>query len=118
MSKAFFSKLKKRFYLISFGSENLKIDFPSKVYYMKLQKNIRTLYLAVVVILKFNSKSTHIYTRDIVLSLLLLFAGFNVCYECHSLPSNLIARFSYTISINFKRFKSVYISSSLFKRMS
>lgn len=117
MSKAFFHKLKNKFYLISFGSENFKINFPSKIYYMKLQKNIRTLYLAIIVILKFDNKSTHIYTRDIALSLLLLFAGFNVCYECHSLPSNLIAKFSYRLSINFKRFKSIYISTSLLKRI-
>ncbi len=117
MSSAFFSELGANFKLISFGKNKNKLKFAHKIYDYKLPKFVRTIFLLFILLINYEKRSSFIYTRDIVLTFLILFLGFNVCYECHSLPSNYISKSCFKLSTKFKKFKSIYISSSLFQKI-
>lgn len=117
MSSAFFTELGASFELMSFGEKNHKLKFRNRIYDYKLPKILRTIFLFIIVFVYYKKKSSLIYTRDILLCSSLLFLGFNVCYECHSLPSNQIAKTCFKFSAKFKKFKSIYISSSLFQKI-
>ena len=117
MSSAFFSELGDNFRLISFGKNEKELKFQHRFYNYKLPKFVRTIFLLYILLINYDKRSSFIYTRDIVLSFLLLILGFHVCYECHSLPSNYISNSCFKLSTRFTKFKSVYISSSLFQEI-
>lgn len=114
MGRAFFKQLGSDFLLFSSGRGRIDVEFPHQTIPFSRYRSLRYLSACAVAAMRaFPRVDDVVFTRDIMVAVVVLALGGSAIYEAHNKPRSSLVHYLFYVLARLKRFRLLLISDGL-----